>query len=294
MSTYHTPVLLQEVLDFLRVERGGLYIDATLGGGGHTQQILQRGGRVLGLDVDQDAIEHVLKNFGTGNEIKIVKGNFKDIDTIALKEGFEKVNGILFDLGVSSHQFEEGERGFSFQKDAVLDMRMDRDLQVRALDLLNGLTKKELYELFITYGEEHRALAISESIVRSRLVKPIETTGELVKIINKAVGQSNKGINNATKVFQALRIAVNDELHVIEEALPKALELLGDKGRLIVISFHSLEDRIVKNKFKEFEAKDMGIIITKKPVSPTIAELESNRRARSAKLRVFEKQSKRV
>ena len=285
MNNFHKPVLLKETIEGLRVKKNKKYIDATLGGGGHSGEILRRGGIVLGLDADQEAIEYIKNNFirrigGSNFKLTLVRGNFRDIDKIARDTNFDKVAGIIFDLGVSSHQIDNPKRGFSFQNEGPLDMRMDQQLGVRALDLIKILTKGELYEIFTKFGEESRAWAISDAIVRARSIKPIVTTGELAKIVFTRDGQSKK-------VFQALRIVVNDELNSIMQALPYALELLQENGRLCVISFHSLEDRIVKRKFIEFEEKGMGKIITEKPIVPSIEELRVNKRARSAKLRIF-------
>ncbi|MBI4096260.1 MAG: 16S rRNA (cytosine(1402)-N(4))-methyltransferase RsmH [Candidatus Levybacteria bacterium] len=290
MSDYHKPVLLKEIIEGLRVKKGNKYIDATLGGGGHGVGILRLGGIVLGIDVDEDAIGFVngrwkvesrRLNVEEGN-LTLARVNFRDIDKIARLNNFDKVAGIIFDLGVSGHQIDESARGFSFQSEGPLDMRMDQKLGVRALDLIKILTKGELCEIFTKFGEETHAWAISNAIVRARSVKPIETTTDLAKIAFSIAGQSKK-------VFQALRIAVNDELNAIMEALPKAVELLEENGRLCVISFHSLEDRIVKRKFLEFESRKMGKIVTEKPIVPSAYELAANNRARSAKLRIFEK-----
>ena len=244
----------------------------------------------MGIDVDQDAINYIknkISNIKNSENLTLARGNFRDIDKIAhlngfdhVKRGFGKVSGILFDLGVSSYQLETASRGFSFQKEGPLDMRMDKDLGVRAMDLIKILTKGELYEIFSKFGEENRAWAISERIVSTRKMKPIETTKDLVNVI---------GYNSAMKIFQALRIVVNDELNAIEDALPRAVRLLEDDGRLAVISFHSLEDRIVKRAFINFEEKKLGKIITKKPIVPSEEEITRNRRARSAKLRIFER-----
>lgn len=297
ISTYHKTVLLQETVDLLNVKSGEKYIDATLGGGGHAGAILDRGGIVLGLDADQDAIDYVQEElrikkqelrFDKANLI-LAKGNFRDIDKIATQAGFEKVKGVVFDLGVSSHQIDTPVRGFSFQSTGPLDMRMDKDLSVKARDLVNSLTKSELVELFTKFGEEYRAPKIAEQIVRTRVNDPIVTTVDLVEIVKKAIPFQNSKINPATKVFQALRIAINDEVNNLRESLPKAWSLLDKNGRIAVISFHSLEDRIVKNMFKEWEKEGSGRIVTKKPVIPTMEELEANNRSRSAKLRVMEK-----
>ncbi len=292
MNNYHQSVLLKETIDGLRVEKDKKYIDATVGGGGHSFEILKKGGIVLGIDVDSDALEFVKRrwkiesrslNVGEEN-LTLVRGNFRDIDKIARLNNFNRAAGIIFDLGVSSHQIDSPARGFSFQNDGPLDMRMDQELGVRALDLIKILTKDELYEIFTKFGEESRAWAISDAIVRARAIKPIVTTRDLAKIVFTKKGQNKK-------VFQALRIVVNDELNSIMQALPKALELLEKNGRLCVISFHSLEDRIVKRKFIEFEEKNMGRIITEKPIVPRDEEIEKNKRARSAKLRIFETHS---
>jgi 16S rRNA (cytosine1402-N4)-methyltransferase len=301
MSNYHKPVLLTEVLEGLKVKQNEKYIDATLGGGGHTKKILELGGEVLGIDVDREAFKYIESEIKNQNSkiknwerLKLTRGNFRDIDRIAPEHNFEKVAGIIFDLGVSSHQLDEPTRGFSFQREGPLDMRMDHELGVRALDLVKILTKGELNEIFTEFGEETRSWAISDAIVRARSIKPIETTGDLTKVIEE--GLRKKGLylgdnlaGQSKKVFQALRIVVNDELNAIEEALRKALELLEKNGRICVISFHSLEDRIVKRKFLEFERKELGKIITEKPIIPTEKEIEENKRARSAKLRIFEK-----
>ncbi|MEX2012799.1 MAG: 16S rRNA (cytosine(1402)-N(4))-methyltransferase RsmH [Candidatus Levyibacteriota bacterium] len=299
MSQFHVSVLLQEVIDSLSIEPGKLYIDATLGGGGHAFEILKRGGKVLGIDWDDDALEYVKSRikgskFQLGKDIIVARGNFKDIVQIAKKNGFENASGIIFDLGVSSHQIETEERGFSFQRSGPLDMRMSKDLSVQAADLINGLNKGELYELFLKLGEEHAARAISSGIISARGIKPIETTGELAEIVQEAYGLRGevKPFMRAKanqKVFQALRIAVNDELNNLKDALPCALEILGSKGRIAIISFHSLEDRIIKWKFVEFQKEGLGTVLTKHPVVPAQAEIEANRRSISAKLRVFEK-----
>lgn len=294
MSRYHTSVLLRETIEALDVTPRKQFIDCTLGGGGHTLAILERGGSVLGIDTDEYAIGYVaerIKNLElrVKNQVILVKGNFRDLEKLARENGFDKPNGILFDLGVSSYQFDTPERGFSFVKDAALDMRMDRDLTVSAKDLVNGLTRHELTELFQKLGEERFARKIAEAIVKKRENGTIETTGELAKIIRHTVPGGKSGIHPATRVFQALRIAVNDELNSLREALPQAVELLPSNGRLAVISFHSLEDRIVKQAFTQFSSEGIGISLTKKPITPTDMELADNPRSRSAKLRVFER-----
>ncbi len=299
MSKFHVSVLLQEVIDSLNVKPGELYIDATLGGGGHSLEILKRGGKVLGIDLDAKSLEQVEKeieetSFEVGKDLILAQGNFKDIEKIAKENGFEKVAGIIFDLGVSSYQIDTASRGFSFQEDGPLDMRMSKDLGVTAADLVNGLNKGELYELFTKLGEEHNARTISNNIISAREIKKIETTSELVEIVAKSFGLYGEvkpfmKARTSQKVFQALRIAVNDELNNLKETLPAAINLLEKGGRLAVISFHSLEDRIVKWEFIEKEKAGFGIVITKHPILPLPAEITENRRSSSAKLRVFEK-----
>ena len=297
MNNFHTPVLLKEITETLEVSPGRKYIDATFGGGGHTARILKLGGTVLGIDLDGESLEYGRKKFSkeiSDGKLILQKGNFKEIDEIARLNNFTKVSAVIFDLGVSSHQIDTPERGFSFLRQGPLDMRMDKGSQITAEVLVNLLTKGELNDLFNRLGQEHRFRAISDGIVRSRRIKAIKTTGELSDIVHKAYGLKGEvsdfvktKVNK--KVFQALRIAVNGELENITEALPKAIDLLEEKGKIIVITFHSLEDGIVKKSFKDFEEKNMGKVITAKPILPVKEELNKNSRARSAKLRVFEK-----
>lgn len=286
-NDFHTPVLVEEAISFLDVLAGEKYIDATIGGGGHSLEISKRGGIVLGIDIDQEAIDYVKARI---KNLTLACGNFKNIGEIARSNGFSKVKGILFDLGVSSHELNALGRGFSFQRDEPLDMRMNqKEQKVTAADLVNGLTKKELYELFNKLAEEKYSWAISESIIRAREVKPIKTTKELADLVSHVYKRHNMRktkINPATKVFQALRIAVNDELNNLREALPQAVDLLTSGGRLVVVSFHSIEDRIIKDFGKENLELN---IVTKKPVVPAIAEINANPRSRSAKLRAYEK-----
>jgi 16S rRNA (cytosine1402-N4)-methyltransferase len=297
MNNYHTPVLLKEVIDLLQVKSGNKYIDATIGGGGHTQVILEKGTQVLGIDADEDALEFVKNRFRTQvkeRKLVLAKGNFKDLGEIAHLNSFDKVSGILFDLGVSSHQVDTANRGFSFLREGPLDMRMDKEQAVTAETLVNLLEKGELYDLFNKLGQEHRAWSISNSIVSARKIKAIQTTSELAAVVASAYGITGE-VSDFTKnkinqkVFQALRMAVNNELESIQEALPKALELLETGGRIAVISFHSLEDGIVKKTFKKFAEEGLGKIITKKPIEAGEEESKLNSRSRSAKLRVFER-----
>lgn len=294
-SEYHVPVLLKEAVDYLKVKPGSKYIDATLGGGGHSLEIVQRKGDLLAIDQDPEAIEYASKKLASAcpdlPPPKLVLGNFAQIDRIARENGFEKVEGIIFDLGVSSHQLETAARGFSFSGPGPLDMRMSLGFGVTAGDLVNALGEKELYELFIKFGQEKLSRRYAGAICCARRVKKIETGEKLAQIIWQAAPPSARRarIHPATRVFQALRIAVNDELSVLAEALPRAWTLLEPKGRLVVISFHSLEDGIVK-RFFVTEAKTGSLkIITKKPLVPEKEEVSQNPRARSAKLRVAER-----
>jgi 16S rRNA (cytosine1402-N4)-methyltransferase len=291
----HRPVLLEETLSFLDVKSGQKYIDATFGGGGHSRPILERGGLVLGIDLDKEAISQARHNFEkeiNDSKLFLAEGNFKNINEIAGSIGFSKVSGILFDLGFSSNQLEDPNRGLSYLKDGPLDMRLDQNLSVTAADLLKVLGENELYELFIKFGEERRARAISNGIVSARRIKEMKTTNDLVDLlmkINKVKGDSSfMKAKVSKKVFQALRIAVNDELGSLKEVLDSCPSLLQPRAKLAVISFHSLEDRVVKEAFVRLSESGFGSIITKKPVLPSILEVSANPRAKSAKLRVFE------
>ncbi len=293
---YHKSVLLNEGINALNVTKGRKYIDATLGGGGHTLEIIKRGGIVLGLDADQEAIEFVKKNYELrikNYELRLAKGNFRNIDVLAKENGFGKVSGILFDLGISSHQIDTAQRGFSYILPGPLDMRMDKNLTVTASDLVNALGKSELVDLFRNLGEETNANRVADLVIKRRKIAPFKTTDDLTLTLATAYGfRTVNDFARATsgkRVFQALRIAVNDELGSLKEALPKALELLENDGRIAIITFHSLEDRIVKRAFIEFEEKNLGKIITKKPILPTEKEIEENGRSKSAKLRIFKR-----
>ncbi len=284
MSTYHTPVLLNEVLEGLDVETGKRYIDATLGGGGHTRAMLEKGATILALDEDTDAIEENKKLICP--RLRIVQGNFRNIETIAKQEGFIQVDGILFDLGVSSHQINSPERGFTFRSDeAPLDMRFNIKNLKSARELIATAHEDELYEIFAKYGEEERARAIAVHLIRARQISPITTAGQLRKVIEEVVGTGKASTGSIARIFQAIRIVVNDELQALEEGIAGAMHLVRRGGRIAVISFHSLEDRIVKRAFRKSGYKE----ITKKPVMATEDEETENPRSRSAKLRVVEK-----
>jgi 16S rRNA (cytosine1402-N4)-methyltransferase len=308
MKLVHLPVMPGEVVRYLGCKPGGSYVDGTLGGGGHTLEILKAtgpGGRVIGIDRDGDAIaaaERVLEPYT--DRVLILRENFKDIKALLSARGIDKVDGIVLDLGVSSFQLERPERGFSFRFDTRLDMRMDRTQELTAYELVNELPPAELERIIRTYGEERRARQISRAIERARLLKPIETTGELARIVLEVVSKRPGKIHPATKVFQALRIAVNDELENLKVGLGDSVETLGRGGRMVVISFHSLEDRIVKNFFRDLSRgcvcppripkcvcgkKPSVRLLTRKALTPTPREIDTNPRARSARLRAIEK-----
>ncbi len=288
----HIPVLLPEVMHFLKINENGLYVDGTLGSGGHTIAMLKKGARVIAIDQDEDAIarakRRIRRELGDiPDRFKVVHENHENIDVVLDALGIKAIDGILLDLGVSSEQLDYPERGFSFRFDAPLDMRMDASLKVTAADLINGLTKDELVELFVTYGEVYKPLKIASAIVRARVEKRIDTTQELANIIAKAYRRGwNRKIHPATQVFQALRIAVNNEYRSLERVLNVSINYLKIGARIAVISFHSIEDRQVKVAFSENE---LLLPITRKPVVAGQDEMEANPRARSAKLRVAER-----
>lgn len=291
MQGYHKSVLFDEILDTLKI-RDAWYLDNTLGDGGHLIGIIKSGGKAVGIDVDPEALERVkqrLKEEGiTEDKYRLILGNFRDIKNLQTELPLSKFNGAIFDLGVSSMQLETPLRGFSFAKAGPLDMRMDPSLGVKALDLVNNLSRKELCELFYKLGEEKFSKQLADAVVFAREIKPFTSTTELADVIAKKTRGGKEKIHPATRVFQALRIAVNDELGALEEGLKEVKDLIAKGGRIAVISFHSLEDRIVKNTFKEWKLQGLGEILTKKPIVPSEREIAENPRSRSAKLRVFE------
>ena len=301
----HVTVLKHEMID--GVFRGnGIYVDLTLGGGGHSAEILKRGGFVVGIDRDEDALHAAEKRLSeiSGN-FKLVKSNFSDLKAVLQNLGVKKADGIMADLGVSSYQLDTAERGFSYMHDAPLDMRMDKSAGLSAFDVVNGYSAKELERVIKNYGEERWAKRIAEFIVNTRENKKIETTGELVSVIKAAVpkGARQDGPHPAKRTFQALRIEVNGELTVLEQTVRDAADVLAEGARMGIITFHSLEDRIVKNTFRQLESgctcppefpvcvcggKPKIRIITRKPLLPSEEEISENPRARSAKLRIAE------
>jgi len=285
----HKPVLLKEVLEYLKPKAGENFIDCTVGFGGHAIPILKRimpNGRVLGIELDEAVLEKLQSQI-SNKRLILVQGSYADLERVAKKNNFYPVNGILFDLGISSWQIEKSGRGFSFLRDEPLDMRSDKGSRLTAEEIVNQWPEKELVRIFQEYGEERFARRIADSICWVRKNSLIKTTQQLVEAVQRAVPAKYRyrRIHFATRIFQALRIAVNDELNNLKEALPQALEILKKDGRLTVISFHSLEDRIVKNFFREAARKDFLKILTKKPVGPDLEEIKLNPRSRSAKLR---------
>ena len=307
LASYHTPVLREEVLTWLLTSADGIYVDATLGGGGHAESILQRldpTGVLVGLDADPDAIRFATSRLsGYHERAPLVHNNFRDISAALAEKGIHHVRGILFDLGVSSYQLDEPSRGFSFRTDDQLDMRMDRTQTLDARTVVNYYEERELADVLWMYGEERASRSIARTIVRHRAVAPLQTTGELAAIVRSVVGERFL-VKSLARVFQALRIEVNNELMNLETALTQAIPLLQSGGRIVVISYHSLEDRIVKDTFKR-EAVSIQPsgnklvpdtilepklkILTKKPIGATEEECRINPRSRSAKLRVAEK-----
>ena len=286
MSSTHISVLKSEAVDALQVRVGGSYIDATLGGAGHTIEIAKLGGRVLGIDTDTQALGIAKENLTAAGVTgwTLAQGNFRDIEQIAKDNEFERVDGILFDLGVSSFQLDTPERGFSYRfTDAPLDLRMNQSSGGTASELVNTASEDELYEIFATFGEEQFSRDISRAICRARSVSRIEKVEDLVAVVTGAVKDVHNGV--LSRVFQALRIAVNDELGSIRSGMDGAEKLLKAGGMLVVISFHSLEDRIVK----QYMLKGDWKVITKHPLLPSEEEIGSNRRSRSAKLRIAQK-----
>lgn len=312
MNFKHKSVLLDETIEALNIRPDGIYVDGTLGGGGHSYEIcshLSQNGRLIGIDQDAAAIEAAAKRLGEfKDKVTIIRSNYcdmkKELDNIHVTS----VDGIVLDLGVSSYQLDTADRGFTYREDALLDMRMDQRQSMTARDIVNGYSEMELYRVIRDYGEDKFAKNIAKHIVSERQKKSIETTGELIQIIKAAIPMKVRAVGGhpAKKTFQAIRIELNRELEVLENSLDDMIDLLNDGGRICVITFHSLEDRIVKNIFrrnenpcicpKEFPVcvcgrKPKGKVITRKPIVPGNEELEENKRAKSSKLRVFERRT---
>ena len=309
MEFKHKSVLLNETIDGLNIKPDGIYVDGTLGGGGHAYEVCRRlgeKGSIIGIDQDAAAIEAAsarLKDFG--EKVTIVRSNYCDMKSKLHELGIDKVDGIVLDLGVSSYQLDTAERGFSYREDAPLDMRMDTRQKMTARDIVNDYTEADLYRVIRDYGEDKFAKNIAKHIVQARAVKPVETTAELSEIIRASIPMKfqKKSGHPAKRTFQAIRIELNRELDVLRDSLDDMIDLLNPGGRVCIITFHSLEDRIVKSAFRKNEnpctcppdfpvcvcgKKSKGSIITKKPILPSEEELEYNSRSKSAKLRIFE------
>ncbi|MDF2681610.1 MAG: mraW [Brevibacillus sp.] len=310
MSFHHVTVLRDEAVAGLNIRPGGIYVDCTLGGAGHSSLIasqLTEGGRLIAIDQDDWALDNARERLSSVmDRVTLVKSNFRHIKDIVSDLGLDGVDGVLFDLGVSSPQLDEGERGFSYNADAPLDMRMDQQAELSAYDIINEWDEEEIAKIIWEYGEEKFSRRIARQIVQYRAKQPVQTTGELVELIKEGIPAAARrtGPHPAKRTFQAIRIAVNDELSAFREAVADAISVLRPEGRVSVITFHSLEDRICKQVYQEF-AKGCTCppsfpicacgneatvkIITRKPILPSAEELEANPRARSAKLRVAEK-----
>ena len=311
MEFRHKSVLLEESIDALQIKPDGIYVDGTLGGGGHSYEIcthLSDKGRLIGIDQDEAAIEAAtgrLERFK--DRVTIVRSNYCNMKRELGRLGITSVDGVILDLGVSSYQLDEASRGFTYREDAPLDMRMDQRQTLSAKEVVNEYSEMELYHIIRDYGEEKFAKNIAKHIVSARNQKALETTGELIHVIKAAIPAKVRAVGGhpAKRTFQAIRIEVNRELDVLENSLGDMIDLLNDGGRICVITFHSLEDRIVKNKFRECEnpctcpkefpvcvcgKKSKGTVMTRKPVIPSQEELEENSRAKSSKLRVFERE----
>ena len=310
MEFKHKSVLLEETIEYLNVRPDGIYVDGTLGGGGHAYHVcekLSERGRYIGIDQDRAAIAAASERLAPFKDrVTIVRNNYENMDLVLKELEISGVDGILLDLGVSSYQLDTLERGFSYKEDTVLDMRMDDRQEMTAKDIVNGYSEGDLFRIIRDYGEDKFAKNIAKHIVQARQNERIHTTGQLVEIIKAAIPMKFRatGGHPAKRTFQALRIELNKELEVLENSIDEMIELLNDGGRLCIITFHSLEDRIVKNKFRdnvntctcppEFPVcvcgnKPKGVIVTRKPIVPSEEELEENKRAKSSKLRIFER-----
>lgn len=310
MEFVHKSVLLNETIDGLNIQPDGIYVDGTLGGGGHAYEVCRRlgdKGSIVGIDQDAAAIEAAgvrLKDFG--EKVTIVRSNYRDMKSQLQKLGIDKVDGIVLDLGVSSYQLDTAERGFSYREDAPLDMRMDTRQTLTARDIVNDYGEQELYHIIRDYGEDKFARNIAKHIVAARKKAPIETTGQLVEIIRQSIPMKFQKMSGhpAKRTFQAIRIELNHELEVLKDSLDDMIDLLNPGGRICIITFHSLEDRIVKAAFRKNENPctcpsdfpvcvcgkvSKGSIITRKPILPSEEEMETNSRSKSAKLRIFER-----
>ncbi|MFC1703734.1 16S rRNA (cytosine(1402)-N(4))-methyltransferase RsmH [Candidatus Omnitrophota bacterium] len=291
----HKPVMFKEAIEHLNLKANATVLDCTVGTGGHAQEILEiigPKGKFIGIDRDEDSLEIAQERLHDyKGAYELIKADFRDIDTVLANKSIQHVDGVLFDLGISSYQLENAERGFSFMREGPLDMRMDRESYISAYDLINSLSENELSGILKTFGQERWHTRIAKFLIRERNANPISTTKQLSNVVMKAIprGSGLQRIHPATRTFMAFRIAVNRELEALELALEKGVGLLKDSARIVVISFHSLEDRIVKEKFRACAKEKELRIITKKPLRPTQEEMHTNVRSRSAKLRAAER-----
>ena len=293
----HIPVMLREVIDYLNPGPGKIIVDATLGTGGHSFEILKRitpGGKLIGIDRDEDSLAICRKRLSEfSSSCEFVHGNFVDLDQILEKLGIDKVDGIVFDLGISTYQLKDPERGFSFQQEGPLDMRLDKSSYISAYDLVNNLNESEISNMLWSFGEERWHNRIARLLVEERRNQPISTTTQLAALVMRAIPyRYRKGyyrIHPATRTFQAVRIAVNRELEILETAVKKAVAILGKKAKICVISFHSLEDRVIKHTFRALKADGLIDIVTAKPLTPAPSEVIANPSSRSSKFRVAER-----
>jgi 16S rRNA (cytosine1402-N4)-methyltransferase len=291
----HIPVLAKEVITYLQLKKGMIIVDCTVGVGGHAADILKQigdSGYLIGIDRDEEALEEARKHISCiSDRFRLIHSNYKDVDAILAELNIYKVDGALFDLGISSFQMDRAARGFSIKLDGPLDMRMDKNDNIKASDIVNGCSKSELMTIFRKYADEYFAARIADRIIKERRKQHIGSTARLAGIVTDALPYRYRfrRIHPATKVFMALRIAVNNEIESLTRGLSTIIPFLSNGSRICVISFHSIEDRVVKNKFREFAGSRQLKIITKKPVRPNIEEINNNPKSRSAKLRVAEK-----
>lgn len=294
---FHIPVMLHEVIDYLRLLPGQVIVDATLGTGGHSLEILKMitpGGKLIGIDRDEDSLNVCRKRLSFFySSLELVHANFVDLDQVLVKLGVDKIDGIIFDLGISTFQLKNAQRGFSFQEEGPLDMRLDKASYISAYDLVNNLNESEISDMLWSFGQERWHNRIAHLIIAERKIQPIATTVQLADLVIRAIPhryrRSYYRIHPATRTFQAVRIAVNRELEIIEIAIKKAVAILKKQARICVISFHSLEDRAVKLAFRQLKAEELINIVTPKPLTPLFSEVEANPSSRSSKFRVAER-----
>jgi len=296
-SNLHIPVMLGEVIDYLKLAPGQIIVDATLGTGGHAQEILKRitpAGRLIGIDRDMDSLDICRQRLSEFKDsFELVHANFVDLDQVLQKLGIEKIDGIIFDLGISTYQLKNAERGFSFQEEGPLDMRLDKSSYISAYDLVNSLNENEISHMLWNFGQERWHSRIARLLVQERKNQPISTTKQLADLVIRAIPykyrKSYYRIHPATRTFQAVRIAVNRELEILESAIKKAIAILKKQARICVISFHSLEDRVIKHTFRALKSQGLIEIITAKPLTPSQGEIQANPSSRSSKFRVAQR-----